>query len=177
MYRYIKWGFVILFILFCLPFVLIAGYDIFYFQSKLQTTLDSANTATQAYSPSFIKLADIHYGKYLAANVAITLVADSLQRKHLGSTIKIYIDSILLNFHLTHAEQLKIIANKTYLGKNCYGFQEAATRMFNKPFQSLSTEETAKLITLSKAPSIYLEHPELHLKATERLLTDVNLRP
>jgi Transglycosylase len=172
MYRYIKLTLIVSFILLCLPFVLIAGYDIFYFQSKLQTTLDSANTATQTFSPSFIKLADIHYGRYLPAIVAITLDATSPQRNN----IRIYINSKLLDFHLTRAEQLKIVASKMYLGKNYYGFQDAAIGMYNKPFQSLSAEETAKLITLYKSSNYYLKHPEKHLEATERLLAHANLR-
>ncbi len=178
LYRYIKWGFVILCTCLCLPLVLLAGYDIFYFQNKLDATLQSIDTAgalTQAYSPSFIKLADKHYGWSLPANVALTLDAGLPGRPNLRSNVKIYLESKLLDFHLTRTEQLKIIANKIYLGKNCYGYQEEAARMFNKSFQSLNAEETAKLITLAKAPSFYFEHPTEHLKATERLLTQTNL--
>ena len=163
----------------CTPVVLLAGYDIFYLQNKLKTTMQSINlvgTSTQAYSPSFIKLADKHYGWSLPANVALTLDAGLPGRPNLRSNVKIYLESKLLDFHLTRTEQLKIIANKIYLGKNCYGYQEAATRMFNKSFQSLNAEETAKLITLGKAPSFYFEHPTEHLKATERLLAQANFR-
>jgi Transglycosylase len=179
MYRYIKLAIIILCALLCTPFILIAGYDVFYLQSKLQTTLqsiDSTSASAQAYSSSFIKLADMQYGWALPANVAIILDADSPPRRNLRNNVKIYITGILLDLHLTHAEQLKIIANKTYLGENCYGFQEAATRLYNKPFQSLNAEETAKLLTLAKSPSYYSAHPKQHLEATERLLTWANLR-
>lgn len=87
MCRFIRRGLSIVFILFCLPIVIILAYDICYFQSKLQSALESSNITSQAYSPSFNNLASFYFENYLPVHVAISLNAKSPSKTK--STLKI----------------------------------------------------------------------------------------
>ncbi|HLV41149.1 MAG TPA: transglycosylase domain-containing protein [Brumimicrobium sp.] len=74
--------------------------------------------------------------------------------------IKEAIHAVRFNSVYTQEEVLGLYLNTVSVGEDTYGIKNATLRFFNKPLDSLKTEEAAVLIGMLKSPTAY--NPRLH---------------
>src|SRR5690606_39110922 len=74
--------------------------------------------------------------------------------------IKEAFHAVRFNSVYTQNEILGLYLNTVSVGEDTYGIKNATLRFFNKPLDSLKTEEAAVLIGMLKSPTAY--NPRLH---------------
>jgi len=55
------------------------------------------------------------------------------------------------------------------MGNNVQGFSKASTAVVGTPLSAVSVEQAARLVTVGKAPSLYLNNPERLTRQSEAL--------
>jgi hypothetical protein len=160
------------------PIAALIGYDALYFQPSLAKTneLIEPTLAVETQMPDSVpRLLDAAYGDRLKFITAKVLLLDSGLSS--GDPTTTFVWGGFVNLHLSHEEQIKVIASRAYLGSGNYGFAAASRVIFNKPLSSLTPRESATLVTLLYSPSYYESHPEQLEKRRSLLLTKASYGP
>ena len=93
-------------------------------------------------------------------NALLTPEQGSAQRTF-GRKIKEVILSIELEIKYSKDEILELYLNEIPYGSSVYGIATASRKYFNKPVENLTLGESALLAALPKAPSYYLNNPDV----------------
>ena len=99
-----------------------------------------------------IKAKEANYSLQVAKLISVN---DQPQLRQFASGALWYSILAWVNLHLTQPEILEYFANRSYLGRGCYGIVCAAKTCFNKPLDALTQNEIDLLLLLFKAPSRY----------------------
>ena len=75
----------------------------------------------------------------------------------------------LVKLHLSESEQTTLFLALSPMGHNVQGFSKASTAVVGVPLSAVSLEQAARLVTVGKAPSIYLNNPERLARHSEAL--------
>lgn len=103
-------------------------------------------------------------------NALLTPEEGSAQRTF-GRKIKEVILSVELEIKYSKDEILELYLNEIPYGSSIYGIATASQKYFGKPVQELSLGESALLAALPKAPSYYLNNPDVLEQRRQYILT------
>lgn len=145
---------------------MITNYDIVHFQPVLSEARKKAQAT--ALTPMLARHLQVAHGSSLQFHTAKVLLLQSDMPGTDGLTAFYW--GKLVEFHLSHSEQLSIIASQAFLGAGHYGFPAAAQAMFGKSVDQLSASESATLVALLLSPSHYLANPERLAQRRDYLL-------
>ena len=145
-----------------LPVSFFFAYDFLYFQprmTEIKSFITFASGEEKNLSVTATKLLEIEFRnkEYIYASKLILhkLNPASTRQNNLYQHFESAIWSGLIKFHLSIKEQQIIIATQSPMGNNIIGFSAAAEYLFNKKLTSLSAQELATIIALTRAPGAY----------------------
>jgi membrane peptidoglycan carboxypeptidase len=108
---------------------------------------------------------NLKHGSFVQGGSTITqqVVKNSVltPEKTLTRKLKEWLLAVKLEQLKSKKEILSIYLNETPYGGNVYGVEEAAQAYFSKPARDLSIAESAYMAALPKAPTYYLNNPDL----------------
>ncbi len=149
------------------PFIGFGVYDLVAFQSRRETIdLMLSTAAPDERVPTSIlkRLINISSHNRTAVFTARILIGDLKVPLTTHGMLGWHTTNALwwglVTLHMSEEEQVTIIASRSYMGNNRYGFSNEARARFERPLNELSLEEMATLVAISSAPSLYLSSPE-----------------
>jgi hypothetical protein len=149
------------------PFVAFAAYDLIAFQPRMpdiRRLLAQAAPEEKAPPDSIRKVLRVLYPEHFSSLVARLLLQElnavptgsGMLRWHLtGATWW-----ALVELHLSEPEQTTLFLTLSPMGNDIKGFAKVSTAVVGVPLSAVSREQAARLVTVGKAPSIYLSDPE-----------------
>lgn len=153
---------ILLFVIGLLSVLVLVAYDISCFQpriAEIKSLITSAADEEKNLSVTTMKLLKIEFnGKesvYVSKLVMYQLKLAPELRSNFYRHLISMIWSNLIRFHLSEQEQNIIIAAYSPMGNNIVGFFAAAEARFNKNLASLSPQESATIVALTRAPGAY----------------------
>lgn len=158
-----------------------AAYDAIVFQPRvpdIRRLLAAAAADEQSPPDSILKVLRTSYPDHLSAHVARLLQRElAAERTERGMT-RWHMEAILwaglVNLHLIESEQVTLFLALSPMGDKVRGFSRASMGVVGVPLGAVSVDQAARLVTLCKAPSVYLKDPDRLARQAEALARRAN---
>ena len=166
----------LIFALLAAPFVAFAAYDLTTFQPRIPDIgrlLAEAAPEEKAPPDSIRRVLRASYPEHFSGLVAKLLLHELNAVPTDGNMLRWHLTGAawwaLVQLHLTEAEQMTLFLALSPMGNNTKGFAEVSTAVVGVPLNAVSLEQAARLVTIGKAPSLYLSNPERLARHSEAL--------
>ena len=164
------------------PLLALAAYDVWMFQPQVPTMrriLADADAAEKSPPEALVRaLLASHRSNCADARVLRDLFHPSSE--HVSNTRLQFGDEarcLLMRLHFVEADRLTLFLTLTPMGKGVSGFAQASSTWLNVPLGAVSLDQSARLVTISKAPSAYLGNPERLAKSATALVERIRQTP
>ena len=158
------------------PFVAFAAYDVVVFQprvSDIRGLLAAAATEEKSPPDSIRRVLRVSYSDHFSPHVARLLMQELHAEPAGGGMLWRHLSGALwaglVKLHLSEPEQITLFLALSYMGNDVKGFSKASTAVVGVPLSAVSLEQAARLVTVGKAPAIYLKSPERLQRQSEAL--------
>ncbi len=158
------------------PFVAFAAYDVIAFQSRvtdIRRLLAAAASDEKSPPDSIRRVLRASYPDHFSSHVARLLLQELNAEPSAGSMLWWHMRGALwgglVTLHLSESEQTTLFLTLSPMGNNVQGFSKASTAVVGTPLSAVSVEQAARLVTVGKAPSLYLNNPERLTRQSEAL--------
>ena len=177
----IKGIIIILFVIGLSPVLAFFNYDVLYFQprvAEIESLISSATDEERNLTVTASKLLKIEFNdKYYAYSsklITYKLNAVSQKHTHLYQQLTSMLWAHLIQLHLSTTDQKIIIAAYSPTGNNLVGFSATAKARYDKDLTSLSPQETATIVALTRAPGTYSASEERLNQRRDFLLNELS---
>jgi len=158
------------------PFVAFAAYDVVVFQprvSDIRGLLAAAAPAEKSPPDSIRRVLRASYSDHFGSHVARLLMQELNAEPAGGGMLWWHLSGALwgglVKLHLSESEQITLFLALSYMGGDVKGFSKASTALVGVPLGAVSVDQAARLVTVGKAPAIYLKSPERLRRQSEAL--------
>lgn len=172
---------IILFVIGLSPVLAFLVYDALYFQPRIAEIKSLVNSATdeeRKLPTTASKLLKIEFNDkyYVYASNRITYQFNIVSQKdnHLHRLLTSALWIHLVQLHLSTKDQQTIIAAYSPTGNNLVGFSATAKARYGKGLASLSPQETATIVALTRAPGAYTASEERLNQRRDFLLNELS---
>lgn len=157
-----KLGLVVITALVGAPLLSFATYDLVVFQGRREEIRAIGQRATAeeaALPPQVVALLKASWHRSGPEPIVTRQLMRELfpAPRTAGSKLGWHLTSMMweacIHLHLSEQEQLAIIASRSYLGHDHYGFSAEAQARYGRPLSALSQHEAATLVALSRHPA------------------------
>jgi len=157
------------------PVVAFGTYDLLAFQphrAEMHALLEGADPAERNPPESLRKvLHTAHSPAQVGSHVSRLLLAKLGPKE--GGTLLLHIRGMLwyalVNLHFSEAEREALFLALSPMGEGHFGYAAASPSINGVALHSVSVEQAARLVTISKSPSGYLANPERLVQSASRL--------
>jgi hypothetical protein len=158
------------------PIVWFVAYDVIAFQprtAEIRRLVAAAAPEEKSPPDSIRRVLRVSYPNQLSSHVA-RLLLEELDAEPMGSSMLWWHArraawTGLVDLHLSESDQTTLFLALSPMGNNVRGFSKASTAVVGAPLSTVSVEQAARLVTVGKAPSIYLNNPERLTQQSEAL--------
>ena len=136
------------------------SYDLLVFQSRKQeivALLAAADPEERALPPDVAQLIEVSLSPYIAARASRLLIQELqvpwLSRREIGWQLTQALWEACIAIHLSHEQQLTIVASQVRTGGEQKGYAAEARRRYGRRLSELGLSEAATVVASSRAPS------------------------
>ncbi len=158
------------------PFVAFAAYDVIAFQPRvpdIRRLLAAAAPEEKSPPDSIRRVLRVSYPDHFNSHVAKLLLQELNAAPTGGGMLRWHTTGALwaglVKLHLSEPEQTTLFLVLSPMGNDVQGFSKASTAVVGVPLSAVSLEQAARLVTVGKAPSIYLNDPERLARQSQAL--------
>jgi hypothetical protein len=158
------------------PIVWFGAYDVVAFQprtAEIRRLVAAAAPEEKSPPASIRRVLRVSYPNQLSSHVARLLLeeldAEPIGRSMLWWHTRRAVWTGLVDLHLSMSDQTTLFLTLSPMGNNVRGFSKASTAVVGVPLSTVSVEQAARLVTVGKAPSMYLNNPERLTQQSEAL--------
>ena len=158
------------------PVVWFAAYDVLVFQprtAEIRRLVAAAAPEEKSPPTSIRRVLRVSYPNQLSAHVARLLLGE-LETEPTGSSMlwwqaKTAVWTGLVDLHLSESDQTTLFLTLSPMGNGVRGFSKASTVVVGVPLNTVTLEQAARLVTVGRAPSLYLNNSERLMQQSEAL--------